>query len=169
VSSNFRAYNINFRNTYGTAGQAVAVAANGDQQGYYACGFYGYQDTLYAKSGRQYYSNCYIEGAVDFIFGAAAAWFGECTVASNGGGYITASSRTTTADDVWYVFDHSTVSSPVPAGSVTVKVAKNCPASLSDPGSYRHQPSRQGVPGPTVACPCPHHLPKFRVDRRRAP
>jgi pectinesterase len=132
LSSNFRAYNINFRNTYGTQGQAVAVTANGDKQGYYACGFYGYQDTLYAKSGRQYYSNCYIEGAVDFIFGAAAAWFGECTVASNGGGYITASSRGTTADDVWYVFDHSTVSSliihnlstPVPADSVIVKVAK---------------------------------------------
>jgi pectinesterase len=109
VSNNFRAYNINFRNTYGTQGQAVAVTANGDKQGYYACGFYGYQDTLYAKSGRQYYSNCYVEGAVDFIFGFAAAWFGECTIASNGGGYITASSRGTTADDVWYVFDHSTV------------------------------------------------------------
>ncbi|KAL3450532.1 pectin lyase fold/virulence factor [Aspergillus insuetus] len=109
VSSNFRAYNINFRNTYGTQGQAVAVTANGDKQGYYACGFYGYQDTLYAKSGRQYYSNCYVEGAVDFIFGFAAAWFGECTVASNGAGYITASSRGTTADDVWYVFDHSTI------------------------------------------------------------
>ncbi|AEO61202.1 carbohydrate esterase family 8 protein [Thermothelomyces thermophilus ATCC 42464] len=109
VSSNFRAYNINFRNTYGTQGQAVAVAANGDKQAYYACGFYGYQDTLYAKSGRQYYSNCYIEGAVDFIFGAAAAWFGECTVASNGGGYITANSRSTTADTTWYAFDHSTI------------------------------------------------------------
>jgi pectinesterase len=110
VSSNFRAYNINFRNTYGTQGQAVAVAANGDRQGYYACGFYGYQDTLYAKSGRQYYSNCYVEGAVDYIFGNAAAWFGECTVASNGAGYITASSRSTADDNGWYVFDHSAVS-----------------------------------------------------------
>ncbi|KAH6617408.1 carbohydrate esterase family 8 protein [Chaetomium tenue] len=109
VSSNFQAYNINFRNTYGTQGQAVAVAANGDKQGYYACGFFGYQDTLYAKSGRQYYSNCYVEGAVDYIFGNAAAWFGECTVASNGGGYITASSRTNAEDTGWYVFDHSTI------------------------------------------------------------
>jgi pectinesterase len=86
------------------------LTANGDQQGYYACGFYGYQDTLYAKAGKQYYSNCYIEGAVDFIFGAAAAWFGECTIASNGGGAITANSRSSTTDTTWYVIDSSTVS-----------------------------------------------------------
>lgn len=86
------------------------MTANGDKQGYYACGFYGYQDTLYAKAGKQYYSNCYIEGAVDFIFGAAAAWFGECTIASNGGGAITANSRSSTTDTTWYVIDSSTVS-----------------------------------------------------------
>lgn len=79
VSANFRAYNMNFENTYGAGTQAVAVTANGNQQGYYGVGFYGYQDTLYAKGGAQYYSNCYIEGAVDYIFGGAAAWFGECT------------------------------------------------------------------------------------------
>ncbi|KFY80011.1 hypothetical protein V499_01074 [Pseudogymnoascus sp. VKM F-103] len=109
VSSNFKAYNINFKNLYGKGAQAVAVTANGDKQGYYACGFYGYQDTLYAKSGKQYYSNCYVEGAVDYIFGNAAAWFGECTIASNGDGYITASSRDTAADTTWYVIDSSHV------------------------------------------------------------
>lgn len=107
-SANFKAYNLNFKNTYGKGAQAVAVAANGDKQGYYACGFYSYQDTLYAKSGKQYYSNCYIEGAVDWIFGAAAAWFGECTVAANGDGYVTAHSRET-PDSTWYVFDHSKI------------------------------------------------------------
>lgn len=79
VSANFRAYNLNFKNTYGAGTQAVAVTANGNQQGYYGVGLYGYQDTLYAKGGAQYYSNCYVEGAVDYIFGGAAAWFGECT------------------------------------------------------------------------------------------
>jgi hypothetical protein len=42
--------------------KAVAVTANGDKQGYYGCSFTGYQDTLYVKAGKQYYSNCYIEG-----------------------------------------------------------------------------------------------------------
>lgn len=31
--------------------------------------------TFKAKDGKQYYSNCYMEGAVDYIFGNAAAWF----------------------------------------------------------------------------------------------
>jgi pectinesterase len=110
TSANFKAYNINFVNSYGAGTQAVAVTANGDKQGYYACQFKGYQDTLYAKSGKQYYSNCYIEGAVDYIFGDATAWFGECRVASNGNGYITAMSREVSTDTSWYVFDHSTVS-----------------------------------------------------------
>lgn len=109
TSTFFRAYSIDFSNTFGEGAQAVAVDANGDQQGYYACGFYGYQDTLYAKSGRQYYSNCYIQGAVDFMFGDAAAWFGECTIASVGGGAITATSRMSDNETTWYVIDHSTV------------------------------------------------------------
>ncbi|KAJ4409681.1 hypothetical protein N0V82_009438 [Gnomoniopsis sp. IMI 355080] len=108
VSANFKAYNMNFKNIYGAGTQAVAVTANGNQQGYYGVGFYGYQDTLYAKGGAQYYSNCYIEGAVDYIFGGAAAWFGECTIASNGGGAITANSRQTD-DTTWYVIDHSEI------------------------------------------------------------
>ncbi|ESZ97434.1 carbohydrate esterase family 8 protein [Sclerotinia borealis F-4128] len=108
-SANFKAYNVNFANTYGAGVQAVAVTASGDQQGYYGCSFTGYQDTLYAKTGKQYYSNCYIEGAVDYIFGDAAAWFGECTIASNGGGAITASSRTLATDTSWYVIDSGTI------------------------------------------------------------
>lgn len=62
VSSNFAAHNIGFVNTYGKGAQAVAVTANGNKQGFYGCSFKGYQDTLYAKDGDQYYSNCYVEG-----------------------------------------------------------------------------------------------------------
>ncbi|KAI8629140.1 carbohydrate esterase family 8 protein [Xylariaceae sp. FL1651] len=111
VSSNFNMYNINVVNGYGKGAQAVALTANGNQQGYYGCQFDGYQDTLYAKSGYQYYSNCYIAGATDYIFGDAAAWFGECTIASKAGGAITANSRETSSDAGWYVIDHSTITS----------------------------------------------------------
>jgi hypothetical protein len=38
------------------------LAASGERQGYYGCQFTGYQDTLYAREGIQYYSNSYIEG-----------------------------------------------------------------------------------------------------------
>jgi pectinesterase len=54
-------YNINVANEY-TAGQAVALTSTGDYHGFYGCQFKSYQDTLFAKAGNQYYSNCYIEG-----------------------------------------------------------------------------------------------------------
>ncbi|KAL5371258.1 hypothetical protein DPSP01_014390 [Paraphaeosphaeria sporulosa] len=117
-SSSFALYNVNVANTYGKGAQAVALVANGSKQGYYGVSFKGYQDTLYAKSGDQYYSNCYIEGAVDYIFGDASAWFGECTIASTGSGAITATSRETSSDPAWYVFDHSTITAATGA-SVT--------------------------------------------------
>ncbi|KAL5337513.1 pectinesterase A [Aspergillus crustosus] len=105
----FAVYNINIVNGYGSGAQAVAMAASGERQGYYGVQFIGYQDTLYARAGIQYYSNCYIEGAVDYIFGDASAWFGECNIVSNGGGYITAMSRETTSDPAWYCFDNSNI------------------------------------------------------------
>ncbi|KAM0544664.1 hypothetical protein ACHAPJ_011725 [Fusarium lateritium] len=109
-SNNFAAYNINFVNGY-TDGQAVALTANGNKTGFYGCSFKSRQDTLYAKNGWMYYSNCYIEGAVNYIFGNGHAWFGECTIASNGRGYITATSRTEPDDTSRYIIDHSTITS----------------------------------------------------------
>mgnify|MGYP002776877040 FL=1 len=50
-------------------GQAVAVLLNGDKMAFYECGFYGSQDTLFDYEGRHYFKNCYIQGAIDFIFG----------------------------------------------------------------------------------------------------
>lgn len=80
-------------------------------QGYYACGFYGYQDTILAETGAQLYGKCYIEGATDFIFGQeAAAWFDACDirVLQASLGYVTASGRSSD-DDGYYVINNSTV------------------------------------------------------------
>ncbi|KAJ5560209.1 pectinesterase A [Penicillium frequentans] len=109
VSDNVSMYNINVVNGYGKGAQAVALVANADQLGFYGCQFSGYQDTLYAKAGTQYYSNCMIEGAVDYIFGDASAWFGECDIISNGPGAITASSREESTDTSWYAIDSCNV------------------------------------------------------------
>lgn len=62
VSDSVSLYNINVANGYGKGSQAVALTANADKLVFYGCSFTGYQDTLYAKAGTQYYSNCYIEG-----------------------------------------------------------------------------------------------------------
>lgn len=46
---------------------------------------------------------------MDYIFGDAAAWFESSTIASNGGGSITANSRETADDTTWYVFNKCTI------------------------------------------------------------
>ncbi|KAJ6504621.1 pectin methyl esterase [Mycena vitilis] len=116
-ATNLRIYNVNIVNSYGPGKQATALSATGTRQGFYGLSVTGYQDTLLADGGGtiryQYYSNCYIEGAVDYIYGSASAWFGECTLASNGGGAITANSRNNATDPTYYVIDSSTITSAV--------------------------------------------------------
>jgi pectinesterase len=88
----FVAEEITFENTAGDTGQAVAVFADADRLVFRNCRFLGWQDTLYANGGRQYYDRCEIEGRVDFIFGGATAVFDRCTIRSKNGGYVTAAS-----------------------------------------------------------------------------
>ncbi|KAJ7643255.1 carbohydrate esterase family 8 protein [Mycena rosella] len=72
-TNNFSLYNIDVVNTFGphntTGAQALAVAGYGTNLGFSAVGFYGYQDTLRTEKGVQFHWLCYIEGAVEFIFG----------------------------------------------------------------------------------------------------
>lgn len=105
-------YNVDIKNSYGKGSQAIALAAYNTQQGYYGVGLYGYQDTLLAETGSQFYGVCYIEGAVDFIFGQEAiAWIDGSTIAlaAASGGAITASGRATSTSDSYYVINKSTV------------------------------------------------------------
>jgi pectinesterase len=94
-ADNFTAENITFQNDAGfTAGQAVAVEADGDKASFFNCRFVGNQDILFINSdkSRQYYKNCYIEGTTDFIFGSATAWFEQCHIHSKKNSHITAAS-----------------------------------------------------------------------------
>lgn len=94
----FSAENLTFENSAGPVGQAVAVWSGGDKSTFINCRFLGFQDTLYTYGGnnRQYYKNCYIEGTVDYIFGAATAWFENCTLFCKKAGYISAASTADT-------------------------------------------------------------------------
>ncbi|KAG7087382.1 hypothetical protein E1B28_013355 [Marasmius oreades] len=111
LSNNLNLYNVNIANTYGKGKQATALSARGTKQGFYGLQVTGYQDTLLADGGNQYYSNSFIEGAVDFIYGKSSAWFGECILSSNGPGAITANSRESPTDPGYYVFDSSDITS----------------------------------------------------------
>lgn len=100
----FRAKNITFENSYGVGTQAVAISIHSDRVIFEKCRFLGWQDTLYAAMGRQYYRDCYIEGHVDFIFGNATAVFDHCEIHSKGAGFITAQSRTSPQQTTGFVF-----------------------------------------------------------------
>jgi len=108
--NNFSMYNVDVKNTFGPGVQAIALSQYGSQVGLYACGFYGYQDTLYANEGTQVYLKGYIEGGVDFIFGREGlAYFGGNTIGVLAeGGSITASGRETN-DSGSYVFHQNTI------------------------------------------------------------
>jgi pectinesterase len=92
LGNDFRAENITFENTSGDHGQAMALRIDGDRATLRNCRMLGWQDTLLLSRGRQYFCDCYIEGRVDFIYGAATAVFDRCEIHSKNGGHITAAS-----------------------------------------------------------------------------
>ena len=91
-ADDFTAENLTFENSAGPVGQALAIRVDGDCAAFRNCRFLGWQDTILLNRGRQYFENCYIEGHVDFIFGAATAWFEDCRIHCLRDGYITAAS-----------------------------------------------------------------------------
>jgi pectinesterase len=101
----FSADSITFENSAGPVGQALAIRVDGDHAAFRHCRFLGWQDTMLLNRGREYFSDCYIAGHVDFIFGAATAWFENCQIHCLRPGYITAAS--TPADQPYgFVFSH---------------------------------------------------------------
>ncbi|XP_010039595.2 probable pectinesterase 66 [Eucalyptus grandis] len=60
--------------------QALAARVYGDKCVFLQCGFLGVQDTVWDVQGRHLYDSCYIEGAVDFIFGGGQSFFQDCNM-----------------------------------------------------------------------------------------
>jgi pectinesterase len=88
----FSAGNITFENSFGKGSQALAISVGGDRATFRQCRFLGWQDTILLLRGRQYFEDCTITGAVDFIFGAATAFFQRCHIDCVSSGFITAAS-----------------------------------------------------------------------------
>ncbi|KAF2792981.1 carbohydrate esterase family 8 protein [Melanomma pulvis-pyrius CBS 109.77] len=107
-NSGLAVYNIDFINTYPQTTNTAALAADfyGANIAAYGCSFIGFQDTLLANKGTQVFSNCYIEGSVDFIWGFSTAYFHQCKIVTNTPGSCIAAQSRSSADAVGgYVFD----------------------------------------------------------------
>lgn len=88
--------NLTIENSSCNEGQAVALHVEGDRFQIRNANILGCQDTIYlaTEHSRQYFSNCYIEGTTDFIFGQATAVFENCLIKSKANSYITAAATT---------------------------------------------------------------------------
>ena len=86
--------NITIENNAAKLGQAVALHTMGDRLTFVNCRFLGNQDTIYTgvEATRLYFTDCYIEGTTDFIFGPSTAWFEKCRILCKADSYITAAS-----------------------------------------------------------------------------
>ena len=123
----FFAEDITFENDFNrthpqlpAGSQALALLVTGDRDVFHNVRLLGNQDTVYVGSrncspdgmpcipARQYFSNCYIAGNVDFIFGDGKAAFDHCELHStaHNGGFITAQAKHYPDEDSGFVFDH---------------------------------------------------------------
>jgi polygalacturonase len=127
TADNFFAENVTFENDFNRTheqksqgSQALAISVTGDRAVFHNVRLLGNQDTVYLGTHcgpdgqncavtRQYFSDCYVAGNVDFIFGDSKAVFENCEIHStpHGGGYITAQSKHYPAQDSGFVIDHS--------------------------------------------------------------
>jgi pectin methylesterase-like acyl-CoA thioesterase len=126
TADNFYAENITFENDFNAThpqlpagSQALALLVIGDRAVFHNVRLLGNQDTVYAGSRncspdgenciptRQYFSDCYVAGNVDFIFGDSKAVFDRCEIHStaHAGGYITAQSKHYPSEDSGFVIN----------------------------------------------------------------
>ena len=124
-ADDFLAENLTFQNDFNArheqvsqGSQALALHVTGDRAIFSHMRLLGNQDTVYAGNrkcanapcppSRQYFTECFIEGNVDFIFGDSKAIFDHCEIRSttHNGGFLTAQGRNSPQQDSGYVFDH---------------------------------------------------------------
>lgn len=119
---NFHLENLTVQNDYSLnpanpPSQAVALSATGDHGVFRRVRLLGAQDTLFSNKGpknrmsRQYFTDCYIEGHVDFIFGNAKAYFAGCELhgIAHQSVMFTAQSKGAPEEDSAYVFNNFTI------------------------------------------------------------
>jgi polygalacturonase len=139
TGDDFYAESVTFQNDYSRShglqaqgSQAIALSIRADRAVFRNVRFLGAQDTLFAASrscesdtgpcvpARQYFSNCYIEGNVDFIFGDSEAVFDHCHIhaIAHEQVFVTAQSKRYPEQRSGYVFYHCKLTADSQVGSL---------------------------------------------------
>ncbi|KAK4595428.1 hypothetical protein RGQ29_013761 [Quercus rubra] len=123
-AANFMARNITFKNTYDLElvndvvkkiTWAPAALLDAEKASFYECGFVGIQDTLTDLTGRHFFDGCYVEGAIDFIWGYGQSLYQNSEIHVNGKSignwksYITAQGRESDTQTNGFVFKYCKV------------------------------------------------------------
>ena len=139
-ATNFYAEGVYFYNSFDYINssisnkQAVALYVMSDQAVFEKCAFFGYQDTLETRSGRQLFNECLIQGSVDYIFGYnSTSVFTNCEIKTiyrgSQGGYITASqgclgTAGTDTIDYGFIYIGCTLTADSKVKSSTISLAR---------------------------------------------
>ncbi|PYI02096.1 pectin lyase-like protein [Aspergillus sclerotiicarbonarius CBS 121057] len=110
-NTNFRVYNIDFRNTFSeySAGPAHAISFSRSNGGFYYCGFYSYQDTIYiGKLGSAYMYKSILAGQTDFLYGFGTLYVqsSQILLRSCGGGITAWKGTNTSVTNNYGVYIH---------------------------------------------------------------
>ncbi|KAI9150085.1 putative pectinesterase A [Paramyrothecium foliicola] len=157
--SDFRAYNIDFRNEYAprSSGPAHAIAVGYANTGFYSCGFYSYQDTVSSpllssrsnranrflqifvgKLGNTIMYDSIIAGQTDFLYGFGTLFVEKSTLLmrSCGGGVTAWKGTNTTFENKYgvYVSDSQLI-----ASNTTVLANSKGKCSLGRPWNSIHR------------------------------
>ncbi len=140
-NTGFEAKNLTITNSRVESGsgtdQAVAVYTVADQVHVDNVSMYGNQDTLWVDgAGKRFYAqNCYVEGDVDFIFGAGTGVFDNCQInytAARGKNGSTIGAPSTQAGNYGFLFNGGSFTGS--NGASNVSFARQWPqSSLSSP------------------------------------
>lgn len=155
--SDFRAYNIDFRNEWAprSSGPAHALGSGYANMGFYSCGFYSYQDTVRAKATDEKFQliykqiyigklanavmyDCIVAGQTDFLYGFGTLFIDRSTLLlrSCGGGITAWKGTNTTFDNKYGVY---IADSRVLATNTTVLEAQRGKCSLGRPWNSLHR------------------------------
>ncbi|KAI3154205.1 CAZyme family CE8 [Penicillium roqueforti] len=140
-NTDFRVYNVDFENTWAeySDGPAHALSLSRANGGFYYCGFYSYQDTVYiGKLGNAYFYQSILAGQTDFLYGFGTAWIQSSALQLRGcGGGITAWKGTnTTTPNKYGVY---IVDSSVRAANASVATDIQGACALGRPWNSQHR------------------------------